>query len=229
MNSRIHYCHGLESGPQGYKVRMLREAGFEVVAPDMQMSLLDVRAKHSALRGLLSGAALQHPPRQWFAAALERSREACVARQREALLFASPAPGLLIGSSWGGMIAARLIADGDWRGPAVLLCPALRLVERWMWPSGPIQSQHSAASIAQALGRLPRAQREQIILVHGDADQTVPLDDSRWLAQEAGLTLIVVPEGTHGLGRFVAAGELSKLAAQQLALAGEGAVSVSAS
>lgn len=36
---RVLYCHGLESGPMGFKVRMMRQGGLEVAAPDMKMSL----------------------------------------------------------------------------------------------------------------------------------------------------------------------------------------------
>ena len=41
MQMRVLYCHGLESGPNGYKARGLREQGVELIAPSMDMSLWD--------------------------------------------------------------------------------------------------------------------------------------------------------------------------------------------
>jgi hypothetical protein len=47
---RLLFLHGLESNPQGSKVRGLRAQGFDVVAPDFRMGLLALRRENSALR-----------------------------------------------------------------------------------------------------------------------------------------------------------------------------------
>ena len=39
----VQFAHGLESGPQGTKVSHLTEAGFSVRAPDMQMSVRNMK------------------------------------------------------------------------------------------------------------------------------------------------------------------------------------------
>ena len=54
MTVRVLFCHGLESGPLGRKVVGLREAGFAVTAPDMEMSLFNPARRNSVVRSLLS-------------------------------------------------------------------------------------------------------------------------------------------------------------------------------
>ena len=73
-DSRVLYCHGLESGPNGYKVRALRERGLDVVAPALQMSLWNPTQKNSLLRSLLSPKALfSRAPMRWLAGAMDDS------------------------------------------------------------------------------------------------------------------------------------------------------------
>lgn len=50
---RVLFIHGLESGPSGSKVRMLRGMGFEVHASDMHMSLKRLDKKNSVARSAL--------------------------------------------------------------------------------------------------------------------------------------------------------------------------------
>lgn len=84
--ARVHFCHGLESGPFGFKFRKLSEAFSTVSAPDMHMSLWNPLQCNSAVRNMLR---LRSP-----AEALADSFEACVEVQRQALqaLQASAAP-----------------------------------------------------------------------------------------------------------------------------------------
>ena len=213
----IHYCHGLESGPGGYKVRTLRAGGATVVAPDMQMSLWDPRARSGVARSLAHVAWTRRPTR-WLPAAVARSRDACIALQQAALAATHPPPSVLVGSSWGGMVAAILLAEGHWQGPTVLLCPALRLIERWMVPAGPPPGPRRADAVVAALAALPLALRARCVLVHGTADTTIPLADSRGLAEATGIRLVEVAGGSHGLGRFTSEGHLGALIA---AVAGE--------
>ena len=130
--SRVLYCHGLESGPNGYKVRALREQGLEVVAPSMEMSLWNPMRKNSVLRSLLSPSALlSRAPTQWLSGALDDSFQACIDVMRSEISGSASTCTVLVGSSWGGAVATALVADKSWAGPAVILCPALRLKERW--------------------------------------------------------------------------------------------------
>eukprot|EP00009_Paramoeba_aestuarina_P018022 CAMPEP_0201528418 /NCGR_PEP_ID=MMETSP0161_2-20130828/38297_1 /ASSEMBLY_ACC=CAM_ASM_000251 /TAXON_ID=180227 /ORGANISM="Neoparamoeba aestuarina, Strain SoJaBio B1-5/56/2" /LENGTH=233 /DNA_ID=CAMNT_0047929683 /DNA_START=49 /DNA_END=746 /DNA_ORIENTATION=+ len=51
--TKIMFIHGLEGHPNGRKVTMLRDQGFEVHAPDMQMSLYRLNKSNSVTRHLL--------------------------------------------------------------------------------------------------------------------------------------------------------------------------------
>jgi hypothetical protein len=83
---------------------------------------------------------------------------ACVAIQRAAL-EASP-PDVLVGSSFGGGVAVALLAGGAWRGPTLLLAPAVGY-----------------------LGLAPRLpEGVPVVIVHGARDALVPIEDSRVLA-----------------------------------------------
>ena len=103
------------------------------------------------------------------AAALADSFDACVEVQRAALA-ATPAD-VLVGSSWGGAVAATLLADGSWSGPTLLLCPALRALDKWVggcngWP----ELASEGGGYAQ-LAALPAATKEACLIVHGKAVQ----------------------------------------------------------
>jgi predicted alpha/beta-hydrolase family hydrolase len=202
LPSRVHFCHGLESGPRGFKFRKLSESFSTVSSPDMQMSLWNPLQCNSVARNLLR----LRPP----AEALADSFEACVEVQRQALqaLQASAAsPDVLVGSSWGGAVAAALLGTGVWSGPCVLMCPALHLRER---RAGEASSRPHLTSVAISAGlaALPAAAKAQCLIVHGTADATVPVEDSRALAAATGIPLLEVEGGNHGLGDYTASGGL---------------------
>ena len=204
---RVLYCHGLESGPGGFKVNQMRSQGLDVIVESMEMSLWDVRARNSLARKLLSPAALfGRWPWHWLPGAMDDSFAACVGVQRDALLRAPTPPQVLVGSSWGGAVAAALLADGSWAGPAVLLCPALRTKERWAGASRAPSS--SADAIIAKLAALPDEQKARCLLVHGTADATVPVDDSVSLSSATGIPLELIEGGSHGLGAIVKDGRL---------------------
>ena len=207
--SRVLYCHGLESGPNGYKVRALREVGLEVVAPSMEMSLWNPLRKNSVLRSLLSPSALfSRAPTRWVGGALDDSFQACIDVMRSAAAAPPRSAStctVLVGSSWGGAVAAALVAEQSWTGPAVLLCPALRLKERW---AGSGDATLSADAITAALAALPAERKSSLLLVHGTADETVPVDDSRALSEATGIALELIDGASHGLGAILGDGRL---------------------
>mmetsp|Transcript_16620 Transcript_16620/g.30102 ORF Transcript_16620/g.30102 Transcript_16620/m.30102 type:complete len:229 (-) Transcript_16620:8-694(-) len=197
----VHFVHGLESGPGGYKVQKMRER-CNVIAPDMGMSLWNPLRENSLVRNLFK---LRWPSMR---EALADSFESCVAVQREALAHPDGArPTVLVGSSWGGAVAAALVAEGTWRGPTVLMCPALAERERKL---GEIEGRQelSTAHITASLAALPDALKRQCIVVHGTADETIPLEDSRALCEATGIRLREVEGGRHGLSTFVSEGQL---------------------
>jgi pimeloyl-ACP methyl ester carboxylesterase len=114
-----------------------------------------------------------------FPAAVECARVA---------LRAEP-PDIVIGSSFGGAVAVRLLATGEWAGPTVLIAPA----------SHKIGSDRS----------LPPGAR--VIVLHGDADEVVPVQDSRGLVAGAGpgVQLREIPGGDHRLNQVLDDGTLA--------------------
>ena len=197
--TRVHFCHGLESGPYGFKFRKLSESFSTVSSPDMQMSLWNPLQCNSLARNILR---LRSP-----AEALADSFEACVEVQRQALQASAAPPDVLVGSSWGGAVAAALLAAGVWSGPCVLMCPALHLRERWA--GEPSSRPHlTSVVISAGLAALPAAAKAQCLIVHGTADATVPVEDSRALAAATGIPLLEVEGGNHGLGDYTASGGL---------------------
>ena len=124
--------------------------------------------------------------------------DACVGVHRA--LLEESAPELLVGSSFGGAVVWRLLAEGAWSGPCLLLAPAAaRLGLPW---------------------RLPQEVRTgPLWVVHGLQDELLPWNDSLELARrnpERGLQLVLVDDD-HRLGRWTAAGGLVELALRALA------------
>ena len=184
----------------------MREQGLRVTAPDMEMSLWDPRARNSVIRSLLSPISMfTRWPWQWLRLAMDDSLASCIAVQ-EAAISSAGQFDVLVGSSWGGAVAASLLASGAWTGPTVLLCPALRIRER---RSG--VSSHASLSTDAIIGKLaalPAERRAQCLLVHGTGDTTIPLEDSQELSATTGIPLEIIHEGTHGLGVILRDGRL---------------------
>lgn len=117
---RVLYCHGLESGPHGYKVEAMRAWAETVTCADQEMSLINPLKRHSIVRSL-AAVLFDEGPSGWLPAAFQRSLEKCAQLQREALSSCGRVD-VLVGSSWGGAVALKLLADGGYAGPSVLLC-----------------------------------------------------------------------------------------------------------
>lgn len=228
----VLFIHGLESGPLGSKVRLLREQGLRVSAPDMHMSMWRLDRRNSVLRCLLrlpgpwavglatvllvglsvalgawplavlaplaGAAAVLLLRRRWIAAALSNSRDRCLAIQRAAL--AADRPDVVLGSSWGGAVAAMLVAHGAWEGPTVLLAPAARALQLRIAPEG-------YPALLQAL--VDHAARSPLVVFHDPQDDSVPFDGSRDLGAHPGVELHVVAGGGHRLLGILEDGQLA--------------------
>lgn len=115
-----------------------------------------------------------------FAAALDGARAALDEVQ----------PKVVVASSFGGAIAVRLLHDGTWSGPTVLIAPAqARLGEDVALPFG-----------------------SRVVVFHGEADDVIPVSDSRRLVAGAGpgVTLHVLPGGDHRLNQILEDGTLAR-------------------
>jgi hypothetical protein len=192
----VLYVHGLESGPRGRKARALEQAGFAVVAGQMPcgrsavlrdpvvvalLACAVVGAVAAATLGgasglliaalavvLLSGAARPLLLRRTF----RRSVDVQLA------LLTRHTVDVVVGSSFGGAVSLELLARGAWKGPTVLLCPAHRLIADRGWMVAPA---------------LPR-ETPQVVVVHGQRDETVPIEHSRALVTGTRSRLIEVDD-----------------------------------
>jgi fermentation-respiration switch protein FrsA (DUF1100 family) len=95
---------------------------------------------------------------------------------------------VVVGSSFGGGLALMLTVSGAWSGPLVLLAPA---GVRAIAPQG------------------LRERSAKVVVLHGRADEVVPVDDSLQFARQSrcGVTLWLVDDD-HRLSASVAAGLL---------------------
>lgn len=102
--SVVCFCHGLESGPSGYKSRSLVRAGYEVVAPDCRNQ--DLATRVDTISDALRDVAKRLPG-------------------------TSLATLVVVGSSFGGiagLIACMQLADAGLRVRGMVLCaPALHV------------------------------------------------------------------------------------------------------
>ena len=189
---------------------MMREKGATVTAADMSMSLFNPLRSNSVVRKLLSPQVLFSWPSRWIQAALASSFWSCVEVQRGVIINRECKEDgkfdVLIGSSWGGAVACALLAEGTWSGPALLMCPALNKLGQ---SSG---SDNISGAIVQGLNAMSESQKSRCLLIHGDADDTVPLEDSMKLAEETGIKLEVIEGGTPGMSALARDGRLLKFA-----------------
>lgn len=117
---------------------------------------------------------------------------ACVALHEQVLREFQP--HVLVGSSFGGAVAVALLHRQAWRGPTLLLAPAV-----FHYP-------------------VPRALPEgvRVWIVHGRQDNVVPIEESRMLAATGspGLVRLIEVEDDHSLSNTVARSELVRLVAE---------------
>jgi len=89
---------------------------------------------------------------------------------------------LLIGSSWGGALAALCVQRGTWSGPVLLLAPAGARIGARCSPGSKLAQMLAAPLPPQARG----------LVVHGTRDKTVPLGDSEALCKHMPQALRVI-------------------------------------
>lgn len=160
--ANIVFLHGLESGPGGHKATRLRTV-HQVTAPQLP-------TKRS--QEWLAVKRAQLPPD----VAAEPLAVAAKA-------VAEARPDVVVGSSFGGAMAAALL---EWQGPLVLLAPA--------------------AEKLLGITALPK-RRGRVVIVHGRRDEMVPCADSVRLASASACDLALwLVDDDHRLKASVDAG-----------------------
>ena len=102
-------------------------------------------------------------------------------------------------------MATLAIARGLWAGPAILIAPAYkRAVGHARDPAFEPSAVYTA--IAQQLATDDR----RIIIVHGTNDDTIPIADSREMADAIGAEMIEIEDGDHRM-RCLMEGESPQL------------------
>ncbi|MEZ4225060.1 MAG: alpha/beta hydrolase [Polyangiaceae bacterium] len=97
-------------------------------------------------------------------------------------------PEVLVGSSFGGALALRLIELGAWQGPTLLLAPA----SRYFLP----------APVSLPAG-VP------VLILHGRKDAVVPMQDSRDLAERHDGVRLLELDDEHRLSTLTEGGRLA--------------------
>ncbi len=229
----VQFAHGLESGPQGTKVRALTEAGFLVRAPDMQMSVRRMDRDNSVARqlfrlpevqalgvGLAVGAGASLAKRSLRAAAWTAGLGAgwAAVRQRawrqQALRRSFEACVVIQGQAL-QQYGPDVLVGSSWGGAV-----ALELVRRGWWRGptvllapayGFIARKSGWAGVHARLEDLRRASLDvSIVVYHDPTDAVVPYEDSMALARGGEIELMRVSAGGHRLLGLLDDGSLAE-------------------
>jgi predicted esterase len=162
----VVFFHGLEGSPQGHKARWLRERWSASVPVFDNREVIALFGRGRVTPDALQ-AALQGPLRTAYEAITPQTR-------------------VVVGSSFGGLLAVLLMQQGVWSGPAVLLAPAVHRTGDMSLPQG-----------------VP------IVVVHGRHDDIVPASAGQRLAASGGPTTMYweLDDG-HALGSIRSSGVL---------------------
>ena len=148
--AEIVYLHGLESGPTGSKGSWLTSR-HGAVAVDLDTRHARASKREAARRGV---------PWDHTWPGIEEDFRVPMERARAAI---GPQTRLVVGSSFGGAVLTRLLAEGHWAGPSLLIASAgVKLTGRSDVPAVPV------------------------LLLHGRDDDVIPLAHSRRVADQGG-------------------------------------------
>jgi predicted esterase len=177
----IVFIHGLESGVHGSKARYLKRNFPNVIVPDLEMSALSLFKRNSFLRNMGN-----------FQASLDGCAEAVMADIKLHTLKTDDI--ILVGSSWGGLVALHLVATRKVSAcHTLLLAPALSAVgiPARCWPK----------VMPDDLPSAPRS----IDVIHGDCDNTIPLKSSLDLEERfpSQVKVTKVAGGDHRLSNYL--------------------------
>lgn len=219
----ILYLHGIECGPNGKKSKYIQENYDDRViflAPNMNMSLWNfTRANslprklslHASLEGCVDLASqyIQKELRKLQSLETSSSDVSSQDSTTERITFSRQdiemikTRLILIGSSWGGRCAIKLMEDFAGFEPyrVLLLAPALGgagAIGSYLWP----------ISIPESLPC-----NDRIMVIHGDQDDQVPVEASRELKQKfPSIEYREILHGDHKLNSaLIQSGEFKKI------------------
>lgn len=146
VTNEILFLHGLESTPEGSKAQWLkaRYGSDNVKSVDLDTSHAIVSRDKAKALGVPWGHTWPDIEAD-FAVPLMRTKEAI-----------TPSTKLIVGSSFGAAVLTRLIQEGFWKGPSLLIASAgLKLTGKAELPT-----------------------EAPVVLLHGLHDDVVPFEDS---------------------------------------------------
>ena len=210
MRTRVLYLHGLEENAASKKpAELQRDSSIDVLVPDLRIFHLSPNGLvASACRvlapvasacfllslfafGSVGYAAAASATIAGLSIALRSVRERIFALSLDASFavahraVAEFRPDVIVGFSWGGALALRLVEEGAWSGPLLLLGSAHRLLAR-------LSGRKPFCALTTSLPK-------RLAIVHGGADTLVPVSDSLELAEAANVKVDVVAMEPHKL------------------------------
>ena len=231
------FVHGLEGHPEGAKVLGLRAQGFDVVAPNMHMSLYKLARRNSVVRQLLrltevrvvglltplalaltlaahafvGALALLTAALLWFAARRKPLIARALARSFDACV-AIQAAALR-------EVAPDVVVGSSWGGAVVA-----ELILRGSWTGPTILLAPAIQVVLERTGRGGVARHNEqlracsmqmrvsgapLVIFHDPSDATIPYADSVRLAEASPIQLETVDAGGHALLGLLESGQLA--------------------
>jgi len=182
-DTSVLFLHGLEGSPDGEKSAHLNH-GWGAKTPLLRAGPLQT------LRTKYPGREWQQMPPQELSKSLNFVYEDALA----AIFYQQP--DIIIGSSMGGALLAKLILEKKWTGPSVFLAPAIRPL----------------------LGNVSLPQMNNAVWVLGELDDIVPNSDNIKHCKLTGGSLIISMKDSHRLHLAVASGLINNAIITALSL-----------
>ena len=172
---KIMFLHGLEGSPQGTKASYLQEK-YGAYVPELDMSELKGLKKSNGG----SWALVDRYDVLWASRVpMKQTREA----------IEQFCPDMVIGSSMGGAILAKMAVENAWSGPSIFLA--------------------SASKLMYGISKVPLPLGQKSVWIHGSSDDIIPVDDSLEIAKASGGCTEIVDDG-HRLEKIIDLGSLDE-------------------